>query len=69
MTYPRGTWWMRAAAVAYDRFRSLTGAISGPGFVRPEHEVDAAIQSEGFARVLNDSTWYWRVALYRRLPV
>ncbi len=65
--YPRSTWWMRSAAAAYDRFRSMTGPISGPGFVHLERDVDAAIRSEGLTRVVNESTWYWRVALYRRL--
>ena len=64
--YPRSTWWMRAAARAYGAVRPATGPVSGPGYVHPEQEVDATVRREGFTPVVTDSTWYWRVALYRR---
>lgn len=67
VVYPRSTWWMRAAAIAFDAFRPVTGPISGPGFVHPERDVDAAVRKEGFIPIVNDSTWYWRVVLYRRV--
>lgn len=67
LIYPRSTWWMRGAARAYDALRPATGPISGPGYVHAEKEVDAAVRREGFAPLVTDSTWYWRVALYRRV--
>lgn len=65
--YPRSTWWMRAAATVYGVLRSRTGQLSGPGHVHAERDVDAAIRSEGFSPVMDDSTWFWRIALYRRV--
>lgn len=64
--YPRSTWWMRAAAAAYDALRAVTSSAAGPGYVHPERAVDAAIRSEGFTAVVDDSTWFWRVMVYRR---
>lgn len=66
LIYPRSTWWMRAAAIAFDALHPLTGPISGPGHVHAESDVDAAVRREGFTPVVIDSTWYWRVVLYRR---
>lgn len=65
--YPRSTWWMRAAAAVYGVLRSRTGQLSGPGYVHVERDVDAAVRSEGFSPVMEDSTWFWRIALYRRV--
>ncbi|MEO8437206.1 MAG: class I SAM-dependent methyltransferase [Chloroflexota bacterium] len=65
--YPRSAWWMRAAATAFDRLRPLTGPAAGPGWVHLEREVDQAVRAEGFVPVVVDSTWYWRIALYRRV--
>lgn len=64
--YPRSTWWMRAASAAYDALRPVAGATAGPGHVHSERDIDAAIRREGFTPVVVDSTWYWRIALYRR---
>lgn len=65
--YPRSTWWMRAAAAAYDAVRPVAGSVSGPGYVHAESDVDAAVRMAGFTPVVNDATWFWRVALYRRI--
>lgn len=65
--YPRSTWWMRAAATVYGVLRSRTGLLSGPGYVYAERDVDMAVRSEGFTPIVNDSTWFWRIALYRRV--
>ncbi len=65
--YPRSTWWMRAAATGYDALRPLLGPLAGPGYVHLERDVDAAVRNEGFAPLLDDSTWFWRIALYRRV--
>jgi len=65
--YPRSTWWMRAAAVAFDAVRPVEGSVSGPGYVHAESDVDMAVRKEGFAPLLNETTWFWRVALYRRI--
>jgi SAM-dependent methyltransferase len=65
--YPRSTWWMRAAATAYDALRRWTGPGAGPGHVHREQDVDAAIRREGFSPVALSSTWFWRIALYRRV--
>jgi SAM-dependent methyltransferase len=64
--YPRSTWWMRAAGTVYGVLRSRTGQLSGPGYVHAERDVDVAIRSEGFTPIVNDSTWFWRIALFRR---
>ncbi len=64
--YPRSTWWMRAAAAAFDAVRPVEGSESGPGYVHKESEVDMAVRTEGFTPVLSETTWFWRVALYRR---
>jgi magnesium-protoporphyrin O-methyltransferase len=64
--YPRSTWWMRAAAAAYGALRSVIGSGSGPGYVHRERDVDAALRRAGLAPVADDSTWFWRVVLYRR---
>jgi magnesium-protoporphyrin O-methyltransferase len=63
--YPRSTWWMRAAATAYNAIRPVAGP--GPGYVHSESDVDAAIRKAGFRAVMNDATWFWRIALYRRV--
>ena len=65
--YPRSTWWMRAAGTVYGILRSRTGQLSGPGYVHAERDVDAAVRSEGFTPIVDDSTWFWRIALYRRV--
>jgi magnesium-protoporphyrin O-methyltransferase len=65
--YPRSTWWMRVAGVAYDALRPLTGRVSGPGLVHAERDVDAAVRREGFAPTATESTWFWRIAVYARL--
>jgi len=67
VVYPRSTWWMRAAARAYEALRPVAGPIAGPGYVHPERVVDATVRGEGFAPAVVDSTWYWRIALYRRV--
>jgi len=64
--YPRSTWWMRAAALVYGAFRSPDGPLSGPGYVHMESDIDTAVRTEGFTPVLSETTWFWRVALYRR---
>jgi len=64
--YPRSTWWMRAAAAAYDAVRPVEGSVSGPGYVHKESEVDLVVLKEGFTPVLSETTVFWRVALYRR---
>jgi len=65
--YPRSTWWMRAAAAAFDAVRPVAGSVSGPGYVHMESEVDMAVRKEGFTLLLSETTWFWRVALYRRI--
>jgi SAM-dependent methyltransferase len=65
--FPRSTWWMRAAGTVYGVLRSRTGQLSGPGYVHAEHDVDVAVRSEGFTPIVSDSTWFWRIALYRRV--
>jgi magnesium-protoporphyrin O-methyltransferase len=65
--YPRSTWWMRAAAAAFDAIRPVEGSASGPGYVHPESDVNAAIRTEGFTPFLYDATFFWRLALYRRV--
>jgi magnesium-protoporphyrin O-methyltransferase len=65
--YPRSTWWMRAAAAAFDAVRPVEGSTSGPGYVHGESDVDTAVRKEGFTPLLSDATWFWRVALYRRV--
>jgi len=65
--YPRSTWWMRAAGTAYGVLRSRTGQLSGPGYVHAERDVDRTIRSEGFESVVSDATFFWRIALYRRV--
>lgn len=65
--YPRSTWWMRAAAAAYGALRPKHGAVSGPGYVHQEREVDAFVRAEGFTPLTVGSTWFWRIALYRRV--
>ena len=67
LIYPRSTWWMRAAAAAFDAVRPVAGSVSGPGYVHAERDVDAAVRSEGFTPVVDDATWFWRIALYRRV--
>ena len=67
LIYPRSTWWMRAAGTVYDVLRPLTGPASGPGHVHAEHDIDATVRSAGFTSVVTDATWFWRVALYRRV--
>ena len=67
LIYPRSTWWMRAAAAAFDAVRPIEGSTSGPGYVHAELDVDAAVRKEGFTPVLTDATFFWRVALYRRV--
>jgi SAM-dependent methyltransferase len=64
--YPRSTWWMRAAAAAFDAVRPVAGSTSGPGYVHAESDVDAAVRKEGLTPVLTDATFFWRVSLYRR---
>ena len=64
--YPRSTWWMRAAAAGFDAVRPVAGSVSGPGYVHKESDVDTAVRAEGFTPVLSETTWFWRVALYRR---
>ena len=65
--YPRSTWWMRAAAAVFDAVRPVEGSVSGPGYVHAERDVDRAVRGEGFAPVVTDATFYWRIALYRRV--
>ena len=65
--YPRSTWWMRAAAALFDAVRPVEGSTSGPGYVHAEGDVDRAVRAEGFAPVVTDATFYWRIALYRRV--
>jgi 2-polyprenyl-3-methyl-5-hydroxy-6-metoxy-1,4-benzoquinol methylase len=65
--YPRSTWWMRAAAAAFAAVRPVEGSTSGPGYVHGESDVDTAVRKEGFTPLLSDATWFWRVALYRRV--
>jgi magnesium-protoporphyrin O-methyltransferase len=67
LIYPRSTWWMRAAAAAFDAVRPVAGSTSGPGYVHAEREVDRAVRSEGFVSVVSDATFFWRIALYRRV--
>lgn len=67
VVYPRSTWWMRAAARASEGLRPVTGPIAGPGYVHSERDVDAAVRGEGFAPADIDSTWYWRIAFYRKV--
>lgn len=64
--YPRSTWWMRAAAIAFPALKSLRCPISGPGYVHAESDIDTAVRSQGFSPIVGDATWYWRVVLYRR---
>jgi magnesium-protoporphyrin O-methyltransferase len=64
--YPRSTWWMRAAGTVYGVLRSRTGLLSGPGYVHLESDIDTAVRSQGFSPIVEDSTWFWRVVLYRR---
>jgi magnesium-protoporphyrin O-methyltransferase len=66
LIYPRSTWWMRAAAVAFPALQPLKCPIQGPGHVHLESDIDAAVRSQGFSPTFIDSTWYWRVVLYRR---
>lgn len=66
LIYPRSTWWMRAVAAAYDAVRPEGGSVSGPGYVHAETDIDAAVRLAGFTPVMNDATWFWRIALYRR---
>ena len=63
--YPRSTWWMRAAATTYNALRPVFG--SGPGHVHRERDIDATVRREGLEPVVDDSTWFWRIALYRRV--
>ncbi len=65
--YPRSTWWMRAAAAAFDAVRPVEGSTSGPGYVHAERDVDRAVRGEGFEAVVSDATFFWRIALYRRV--
>ncbi len=65
--YPRSTWWMRATAAVFDAIRPVEGSTSGPGYVHAESDVDAAVRKEGFTPFLTDATFFWRVALYRRV--
>jgi SAM-dependent methyltransferase len=65
--YPRSTWWMRAAAAAFDAVRPVAGSTSGPGYVHAERDVDRAIRGEGFESVVSDATFFWRIGLYRRV--
>ena len=32
-----------------------------------ERDVDAAVRREGLMPAVDDSTWFWRVVLYRRM--
>ena len=66
LIYPRSTWWMRAAALAFPALRHLKCPISGPGHVHLEADIDTAVRSQGFSPIVDDTTWYWRVVLYRR---
>lgn len=65
--YPRSTWWMRAAAAVYDALAPAGGPTSGPGYIHAERAVDAEVRSEGFSPVVVDATFFWRIALYRRV--
>ena len=65
--YPRSTWWMRAAAAAFDAVRPVEDSVSGPGYVHAERDVDRAVRGEGFESVVSDATFFWRIALYRRV--
>jgi magnesium-protoporphyrin O-methyltransferase len=67
LIYPRSTWWMRTAAAAFDAVRPVEGSVSGPGYVHAERDVDRAVRGEGFESVVSDATWFWRIALYRRV--
>ena len=67
LIYPRSTWWMRAAAAAFDAVRPVEGSVSGPGYVHAERDVDKAVRGEGFESVVSDATFFWRIALYRRV--
>jgi hypothetical protein len=58
---------MRAAAAAFDAVRPVAGSVSGPGYVHAERDVDRAVRGEGFGSVVTDATFYWRIALYRRV--
>lgn len=67
LIYPRSTWWMRVAAAVFDAVRPVEGSTSGPGYVHAERDVDRAVRGEGFASVVSDATFFWRIALYRRV--
>jgi magnesium-protoporphyrin O-methyltransferase len=64
LVYPRSTWWTRAAAAAFRALRPLLG--SGPGFVHAERDVDAIVREAHLVPVMQATSSYWRVALYRR---
>jgi 2-polyprenyl-3-methyl-5-hydroxy-6-metoxy-1,4-benzoquinol methylase len=64
LVYPRSTWWMHAAAAAFGALRPLLGA--GPGFVHAERDVDATVREAHLVPLLQTSSSYWRVELYRR---
>ncbi len=63
--YPRSTWWMRAVAAVYHAVRRVAGW--GPGYLHVESHVDAAVRNAGFTPVMSDTTWFWRITLYRRV--
>lgn len=64
LVYPRSTWWMRAAAAAFRAVHPLLG--TGPGFVHAERDVDAIVREAHLVPVLQTTSSYWRIALYRR---
>lgn len=66
LSHPRDTWWARFAFVSENWLRRL----KGDPFTAYVHDVSAMesiIEQAGFRREFHRRTWFWEVAIFRRV--
>ena len=65
LVHPRDHWWLRAGAGVFNTIRRPVGRIRF--FVHRTTRLEAILHSAGLEREWAGGTWFWRVAVYRRV--
>jgi magnesium-protoporphyrin O-methyltransferase len=65
LVYPRDTWWTKLGI----RLINLVAWLQGNPcrfFVHPTEAIEAIVQASGLNRAIQQNTFFWQVAVYRR---